>query len=321
MPKPKLLARTREALRLQHYAYATEKAYLDWIRRFIRFHGRRHPRHLGKAEVEAFLTHLAVTRNVAASTQNQALAAILFLYRKVLHVDQPWLDDVVRANRPQHVPTVLTRDEVFRLIDQVAPVHRLFVQLMYGTGMRVTEAARLRVLDLGFDDGVIMIRDGKGGKDRRAILPVSLVGTLRTQVDWVRALHKKDLANGHGEVDLPFALSRKLRGAGTDPLWQYLFPSQRLSEDPRESGVWRRHHIWVQTVQRAVKKAARAARIDKRVTTHVLRHSFATHLIESGQDIRTVQELLGHQSVKTTQIYTHVLNRPGFGIISPLDRA
>jgi integron integrase len=320
MPAPRLLDQVRAQVRVRHLSLATEKAYVAWIRRFIRFHGMRHPVQLGKAELEQFLTHLAVERKVAPSTQNQALAALLFLYVQVLGTNLPWLDEVVRANRPTRLPVVLTREDVRRLIDHVAPGDRkLIVRLMYGTGLRVMEAMRLRVLDLDFAAGCIVVRDGKGAKDRRTILPSSLVEDLHAQLDVARAVHQRDLTSGFGEVWLPHALVRKLGSAAREPIWQYVFPATRLSEDPRDRGVIRRHHLWPQVVQRAVKVAARAAAIDKRVTTHVLRHSFATHLLEAGYDIRTVQELLGHSDVRTTQIYTHVLNKPGIGVRSPLD--
>ncbi len=319
MSKPQLLSTMRDVLRLNHYAYATEKAYIQWVRRYIRFHNKAHPADLGKPELEAFLTHLAVNREVTAATQNQALAALLFLYSKVLKKDLPWLAEMVRANRPKRLPVVLTKHEVRQVFANIPPEHQLLVHLMYGAGMRLMEVVRLRVLDVMFTNGYIFIRDGKGGKDRRAILPNSLVDQLRAQCRLVGAQHQQDLGQGYGAVALPKALSKKLKGAAKDPNWQYLFPAQRLSEDPRTPGTMRRHHVWPQTIQRVVSRAAKKANIPKRVTTHTLRHSFATHLIEGGQDIRTVQELLGHSDVRTTQIYTHVLNKPGLGVLSPLD--
>lgn len=320
MTEPRLFDRVRAEIRVRHYSLETEKSYVSWIRRFILFHGRKHPITLGKSEVESFLTYLAVNRRVASATQNQALAALLFLYSQVLKVELPWLDEIVRADKPARLPVVLSRAEVKSLLAVVSPPEiGLVAKLMYGTGMRVMEAVRLRILDVHFQSGYIMVREGKGQKDRRVILPSSLVVDLHQQIDFAQALHRRDCATGHGETYLPHALARKLKGAAADPIWQYVFPSHRLSQDPREPGTIRRHHIWPQTVQRAVRTAARAARIDKRVTTHVLRHSFATHLLESGHDIRTVQELLGHSDVRTTQIYTHVLNKPGIGILSPLD--
>lgn len=285
------------------------------------FHGKVHPRKLAKLEVESFLTHLAVDRNVTPSTQNQALAALIFLYAKVLGVNMPWLDDVVRATSPVRLPVVLTKPEVLRLIEKVAVAQRLVVRLMYGTGMRVMEAVRLRVLDVDFSSGLIMVRDGKGGKDRRAILPLSLIDELRAQIEFSVSQHVRDRAEGYGEVALPGALSEKITYAGHEPMWQFVFPAARLTEDPRARGRLRRHHVWPQTIQRAVRRASMAADLQKRVTTHVLRHSFATYLLESGHDLRTVQELLGHANVKTTQIYTHVLNKPGLGVRSPLDPA
>ena len=319
MPKLRFLDQVRDKLRLHQYSLSTEKTYVDWIRRFILFHNRVHPQNLAKAEVESFLTHLAVERNVTPATQNQALAALVFLYTKVLGQNLPWLDDVVRASRPSRLPTVLTKQEVLRLFEKVPAVHLLVVRLMYGTGMRVIEAARLRVLDVNFSSGIIMVRQGKGRKDRRAILPVSLVDELHAQISFSISQHKRDIAAGCGEVAMPNALAGKLKYAGHDPLWQYVFPAARLTEDPRTRGILRRHHVWPQTIQRVVRQAAKAAELQQRVTTHVLRHSFATHLLESGHDLRTVQELLGHSNVKTTQIYTHVLNKPGLGVRSPLD--
>ncbi len=320
MPKSPLLTRMREKLRVHHYAYATERAYVQWVRRFIHFHNKTHPAKLGKKEIEAFLTHLAVQKNVAPATQNQALAAILFLYKQVLGTNLPWLDEVVWASLPARLPTVLTQKEAADLIVHTAVEHRLIVRLLYGTGMRLMEAVRLRVGQIDFSAGYILVRDGKGAKDRRTVLPESLIEPLKTQIEFALAQHNQDLARGFGSVHLPHALARKLQGAARDPAWQYVFPSTRLTTDPRTNLV-RRHHIWPQTVQRVVREAARSAGIRKRVTTHTLRHCFATHLLESGHDIRTVQELLGHNDVRTTQIYTHVLNRPGLGVISPLGRA
>ncbi|MCL4147476.1 UNVERIFIED_CONTAM: hypothetical protein GTU68_008798 [Idotea baltica] len=247
----------RDVLRVNHYAYTTEKAYLQWVRRYIRFHNKIHPLQLGKAELEAFLTHLAVNRQVTAATQNQALAALLFLYTKVLKKDPPWLSEMVRATRPSRLPMVLSRQEVRALLEQVSPQHQLLVRLMYGTGLRLMEAVRLRILDVMFANGYILVREGKGGKDRRTVLPESLVDELQAQCAFARALHQQDLGRGHGAVALPAALSKKLKGAAQDPIWQYLFPAQRLSEDPRTGGVLRRHHVWPQTIQRAVRQGAK----------------------------------------------------------------
>ena len=319
-PAPGLLSVTREHLRLKHYSIRTEKSYLAWIRRYIRFHGMRHPRDMGKVEIEAFLTSLAVDRNVAAATQNQALSALLFLYRDVLGLPLPWLDDVVRAKRPARMPVVLTRKEVAALRAQVhAPQISLIVDLLYGAGLRLMESVRLRVKDVELERGELLVRDGKGGKDRITMLPDRLNDALRAQIALAKSMHEADLHAGYGQVWLPNALATKYPSAATAFAWQYVFPAARLSVDPR-GGATRRHHIDEKQVQRAVKNACAAAGIDKPATPHTLRHSFATHLLEAGYDIRTVQELLGHSDVKTTMIYTHVLNKGGRGVVSPLDR-
>jgi integron integrase len=316
---PRLLARVRDKIRLKHYSIRTEQAYVDWIRRFIRFHGKRHPGELGAAEVEAFLTDLAVARNVAASTQNQAKSALLFLYKDVLGIDLPWLERVERAKAPARLPVVLTRDEVICVLAGLRGVHALIGRLLYGTGMRVMEAMLLRVKDIDFARREILIRDGKGMKDRVAVLPVAIVARMRGQLDLARELHKADVALGFGAVWLPHALARKYSLAASEWAWQYVFPAEDLSRDPR-SGIVRRHHISDQAFQRAMRQAVRDAGLTKPATPHTLRHSFATHLLESGYDIRTVQELLGHNDVSTTMIYTHVLNRGGRAVVSPLDR-
>lgn len=319
-PAPRLLDVVRDRIRLKHYSLRTEQAYIGWIRRYIIHHGKRHPRDMGKAEVEAFLTALAVERDVSAATQSQALAAILFLYREVLEQPLPWLDEVTRAKRPARLPSVLSVEEVGRLLGAVDDVRmELVVRLLYGTGMRLLEGLRLRVKDVDFAQGRIMVRDGKGGKDRVTVLPARLVEPLRAQVVLVTALHQADLLAGRGEVWLPNALAVKYPEAARSLGWQYVFPADGFSADPR-SGAARRHHLDERRVQRAVKHAATSAGILKPVSPHTLRHSFATHLLESGYDIRTVQELLGHADVKTTMIYTHVLNRGGVGVVSPLDR-
>ncbi len=310
----------RDRLRLKHYSIRTETAYLGWIKRFILFHGKRHPAELGKPEVEAFLTALAVERNVAASTQGQALSALLFLYGEVLGLDLPWLDEVTRAKKPRRLPTVLSVAEVRALIAAVEdPAFALIVRLLYGTGMRVMECMRLRVKDVDFGRREIIVREGKGNKDRVTMLPAGLVVPLRAHISLRRRLHEQDLVAGHGTVHLPHALAVKHPNAATAWVWQYVFPAASLSIDPR-SGVEQRHHLDEQRVQRAVKRAAARAGITKLVSPHTLRHSFATHLLEAGQDIRTVQELLGHSDVSTTMIYTHVLNRGGLAVTSPLDR-
>jgi integron integrase len=306
-------------LRVGHYSIRTERAYVGWIRRFIVANGRRHPRELGVAQVETFLTRLAVEGQVAASTQNQALSAVLFLYREVLGMKLPWMDDVVRAKRSQRVPTVLSQTEVRALLAHMDGRMALLARLLYGTGMRLMEGIRLRVKDVDFARNEITVREGKGGKDRRTVLPGSLVPALQAEVERVHVLHRDDLARGMGEVWLPHALSRKYPSAARDLGWQYVFPARTISRDPRD-GRWRRHHLDEAMLSRALKRAQGGAGITKSVTAHVLRHSFATHLIESGYDIRTVQELLGHKDVATTQIYTHVLNRGAGAVLSPLDR-
>jgi integron integrase len=310
----------REHLRSLHYSLRTEQTYVHWIKRFIHFHGKRHPRGMGGPEVEAFLSHLATQGRVAANTQNLALSALLFLYRDVLGIELPWLKDVTRAKKPQRLPTVLTRAEAEALLKALKPgIPGLVARLLYGTGMRLMEGVRLRVKDLEFDAGQVVVRDGKGAKDRVTVLPQGLLGPLRAQLAVRRSVYDADLAKGAAGVWMPDALDRKYPGASSQWVWQYVFAAAEFSPDPR-SGVIRRHHIDEQHVQRAVKRAAHAARITKPVSPHTLRHSFATHLLENGYDIRTVQELLGHSDVNTTMIYTHVLNRGGKGVISPLDR-
>jgi integron integrase len=294
-------------LRVKHYSLRTEQAYVGWIRRFILANGRRHPREMGGPDVERFLSSLAVRARVAASTQNQALSALLFLYREVLSVDLPWLDKVVRAKRPQRVPTVLSREEVQRLLAALEGRPWLLASLLYGTGMRLMECLRLRVKDVDFSRNEITVREGKGGKDRRTVLPQSLIAPLEREVERARMLHRRDLTEGHGVTRLPFALARKYPKAAHEFGWQYLFPSTRRSRDPRD-GVVRRHHLDDSVLARALKRA------------RTLRHCFATHLLEAGYDIRTIQELLGHADVSTTMIYTHVLNKGGRGVLSPLDR-
>lgn len=310
----------RDRLRLKHYSLRTEMAYSGWIKRYIFFHGKRHPAVMGKNEVEAFLTSLAVERNVSAATQNQALSALLFLYREVLGIELPWLDDVTRAKKPARLPTVLTREEVLALLGQVGDGElQLIIRLLYGSGMRLLECLRLRVKDVDLSRREIVVRDGKGGKDRVTMLPTQLIETLRTQIARVKVQHEADLVAGRGEVWLPDALAVKYPAASRAFGWQYVFPAGGFSVDPR-SGMVRRHHVDEKRVQRAVKAAAARAAIFKPVSPHTLRHSFATHLLEGGYDIRTVQELLGHSDVSTTMIYTHVLNRGGRGVESPLDR-
>lgn len=317
---PSLLTQLRAALRLRHYSPRTEEAYVQWVRRFVRFCGLRHPRELGPSDVTRFLSSLAVDGNVSASTQNQALAAIVFLYRDVLTMPVGWLTTLVRAKRPGRVPVVLTRDEVRQLFARLGRGEpaSLVLELLYGTGMRLLEALRLRVKDIDFGANQITVRGGKGNRDRRTMLPERLRSALlRHQAD-VRAQHERDLADRAGWVVLPGALALKYPNAGREWAWQWVFPAGRLYENPA-SGQRRRHHMHETVVQRAFRDALRAAGISKRASCHTLRHSFATHLLEAGYDIRTVQELLGHRSVETTMIYTHVLNRGGLGVRSPVD--
>lgn len=318
-PPPKLLDQVRNRLRVKHYSIRTEQAYVDWIKRFILFHHKRHPKDMGAREVEAFLSHLAVEGKVAAATQNQAKCALLFLYREVLEQTLPWLDKVTQAKASRRLPVVLTIAEVQAVLKQLTGTHGLIASLLYGAGLRLMEAVRLRVKDVDFSQHAIIVREGKGDKDRVTMLPESATEPLRRHLAKVKALHQEDVAAGFGEVYLPFALARKYPNAAREWGWQYVFPSARLSVDPR-SGVTRRHHVDEKGVQRAMKQAVRDARIAKPATPHSLRHSFATHLLLGGYDIRTVQDLLGHSDVSTTMIYTHVLNRGGKGVRSPLDQ-
>ncbi len=315
---PTLFEQVRSRIRLKHYSLRTETAYLYWIRRYIRENGRVHPRQLNGVVLEAFLSRLASKEQVSASTQSQALSALLFLYREVLAMDVPWLENVVRAKHPQRLPVVLSRPEVARLLQRMHGREWVMASLLYGSGMRLMECVRLRVKDVDFDRREITVRNGKGSKDRRTMLPASLKDHLLRLREDVRVLHQRDLDAGFGAVWLPHALARKYPNAPRELGWQYLFAASRRSIDPMD-GVERRHHIDEKVLQRAVKVSVKESGIDKPVTCHTLRHSFATHLLESGYDIRTVQELLGHQDVATTQIYTHVLNRGAGGVLSPLD--
>jgi len=316
---PRLLDRVRWQLRVKHYSIRTEQAYVDWIRRFILFHGKRHPNEMGEPEITQFLSHLAAEKNVAASTQNQAFAALLFLYQQVLGRKLDFMDNVQRVSRPAKLPVVLTPAEARAVLAHLKGEYRLMAELLYGSGLRLMECIRLRVKDVDFGYHRITVRDGKGLRERVALLPERLQRPLRGQVARVQELHRQDLARGGGKVYLPFALARKYPNAGRELIWQYLFPAAKPSLDPR-SGEMRRHHVSEKNLQNAVKLAVRAAGIRKSASCHTFRHSFATHLLENGYDIRTVQELLGHKNVSTTMIYTHVLNRPGIGVKSPLDQ-
>ena len=318
-PPPRLLDQLRGRIRAKHYSPRTEEAYVSWVRAFVRFHGTRHPATLGAAEVTAFLSHLAVHRRVAASTQNQALAALLFLYRDVLGIDLPWLDEVVRAKRPARLPIVLTPDEVRLVLERMDGAPRLMATLMYGAGLRVLEACRLRVKDVDFGRNEILVREGKGDRDRRTVLPESARDPLRAHLDRVLRQHRSDLARGAGWVELPGRLHIKYPNAGREWPWQWVFPATRtyLHLETRQR---RRHHLHETVLQREFRMACLGAGLSKPASPHTLRHSFATHLLEAGYDIRTIQELLGHRDVSTTMIYTHVLNRGGRGITSPADR-
>ena len=315
---PRLLDHVRDAIRIRQYSRRTERAYAGWIRRFVLFHGKRHPDEMGEPEVTAFLSYLATQRRVSASTQNQALSAILFLYRAVLNRELVWLDELVRAKRPLRLPTVLTRSEVKPLLDQLDGTVWLVASLLYGAGLRLLEALRLRVKDVDRASNEITVRDGKGRKDRVTLLPAATGDPLRRHLDAVRDQHRRDRARGLGCVALPTALSRKYPRAACEWSWQWVFPATSHYRDP-ETGQRRRHHLHETVIQRAVKEASRRANLAKPATCHTLRHSFATHLLEAGYDIRTIQELLGHSDVATTMIYTHVLNRGGRGVRSPLD--
>jgi len=315
---PRLLDRVRDAIRTRHYSRRTEKAYVYWVRRFVLFHNKRHPLEMGAPDVSTFLSHLAVQQKVAASTQNQAFSALLFLYREVLGRRLDPLENAVRAKRPSHLPVVLTQAEVKAILGRLHGAPWLMASLMYGAGLRLLECARLRVKDVDFARCEITVRDGKGARDRVSVLPVALVGPLQAHLSKVRRQHQADLATGAGSVELPHALDTKYPRAAWEWAWQWIFPATRLYLDA-QTGRRRRHHLHESVVQRAFASAVRESGLAKPATCHTLRHSFATHLLESGYDIRTIQELLGHDDVSTTMIYTHVLNRGGRGVRSPLD--
>lgn len=317
--KSLLLDQVRHHIRLKHYSIRTEEAYLNVIRRFIIYHRKRHPKEMGTDEIRQYLSHLATDGNVAASTQNVALSALLFLYREVLLIELPFIEGVERAKLPKRIPVVLTVEEVKRVLAQLTGIHHLMASLLYGAGLRLMECVRLRVKDLDFDYRQITVRDGKGEKDRRTILPQPLTETLRRHLIRIRLQHEEDVRLGCGRVYLPYALERKYPNAATEWVWQYVFPASKISVDSR-SGTQRRHHASEDSLQRAVKEAIRRAGVEKRASCHTLRHSFATHLLEDGYDIRTIQELLGHADVSTTMIYTHVLNRGGRAVRSPLEK-
>ncbi len=319
-PQPRrLLDQVRDAIHLKHYAHSTQQTYIYWIKRYIFFHDKRHPKDMGAAEIEKFLSHLATTGQVSASTQNQALSSLLFLYKYVLQKDLPMLSlPAVRAKEGKRLPNVLTKEDVQKVIAQMSGMCALMAKLLYGSGMRLNECVQLRVKDIDFEQRQIMIHDGKGEQDRVTILPDSLIPLLKDHLEWRKKLHQKDLTRGSGFVYLPYALERKYPNANKEWIWQYVFPSAQLAKDSK-TNITRRWCMSDSTLQKAVRDAALAAKIDKRVGCHTFRHSFATHLLQNGYDIRTVQELLGHKDVKTTMIYTHVLNRGGLAVRSPLD--
>ncbi len=317
-PPKRLLDQVRDCIRIKHYSIRTEQAYVSWIKRFVLFHNKKHPKEMGKQEIEAFLTYLAKNRNVASSTQNQAFNALLFLYNQVLKIPLDEKINAVRAKKPRRLPTVMTSEESLAVLNALSGTNQLMAKLLYGCGLRLMECLRLRVKDIDFGMNQIMVRDGKGKIDRVTILPDSVKQDLQMHLKHVKTIHENDLSQGYGRVYLPYALTRKYPNANQEWGWQYIFPSKSLSKDPRSNEI-RRHHVHENSLQKAVKKAVRLTRINKPVSCHTLRHSFATHLLEDGYDIRTVQELLGHKDVSTTMIYTHVLNKGGKAVRSPID--
>lgn len=314
----RLLEQVSDALRVRHYSYRTEQTYIEWIRRYILFHKKRHPKEMGETEIKAFISYLASERKVAASTQNQALSSILFLYRVVLQQEIALPPDLIRPSKPTRIPTVLTHNEAMSVINQMRGIPRLMTKILYGSGLRLNECLRLRVKDIDFENRQIIVRGGKGDDDRFTILPDTVAAEIKHHLMDVKALHDKDLREGYGEAVLPFALAKKYPNAGKEWIWQYIFPASQRSIDPI-SGVTRRHHLDETVLQKAIRQAAQLVKINKPVSPHTFRHSFATQLIQNGYDIRTVQELLGHKDVKTTMIYTHVLQRGGLAVRSPLD--
>ncbi len=315
---PKLLDIVRTELRTRHYSIRTEQAYTGWIKRFILFHNKQHPSSLGKSEIRSFINYLAIKKKVSASTQNQALQSILFLYKQILKIEIGWIEEIKRAERIKHIPVVFSRKEAKIILSHMKGVTRLIASLLYGSGLRLNECLRLRVKDIDFDYKQIIIRDGKGEKDRRTTLPLSLVPALQKQIKRVKAIHQDDLKKGFGKAPLPYALDQKYPNAGNGFGWQFLFPTENLSYDEKQKFRFR-YHIHSSTIQKAIKEALKKSEINKPGSPHTFRHSFATHMLETGYDIRTVQELLGHKDVRTTMIYTHVLNKGGLGVRSPLD--
>lgn len=320
MGQSPFLDKVRGVLRVHHYSIRTEEVYIQWIKRFILFHNKRHPTEMGEKEISLFLSHLATDKHVTASTQNQALSALLFLYKKVLNMNLQWMDEIVRAKRSRKLPVVLTKSEVTKVLASITGRNAVIARLLYGTGMRLMECLRLRIKDVDFELNQITVRAGKGDKDRITTLPESIIPELREQIALAKRLHDADRLEGYGRVEMPYALDRKYPSAGIEFGWQYVFPSLKRSVNPRTKKIGR-HHLDEKNIGRAIRNAARKNAIYKPVSSHTLRHCFATHLIESGYDIRTVQELLGHKDVKTTMIYTHVLNKGGRGVKSPLDTA
>lgn len=314
----KLLEQVRNILRTMHYSYKTEQAYADWIKRYIHFHNKNHPKDLDSEAISAFLSHLAVKKKVAASTQNQAMCALVFLYKYVLKIDLGEFNNLIWAKRPKKIPVVFTAKEANAVLDELSGVTRLIAILLYGSGLRLNECLRLRVKDINFEYKQITVRSGKGNKDRVTILAEKIIPELREQICYVKTLHEQDLKNGIVSVYLPYALERKYPNAGKEPGWKYVFPAPKISMDPR-SGICRRHHIHDSYIQKVVKKAIISAGISKQAGCHTFRHSFATRLLENGYDIRTIQELMGHRSLQTTMIYTHVINKGGLGVKSPVD--